>query len=183
MDNCEQREIYTAILDAVEEANSCTRDKSKPTCFFIDGPAGTGKSYLLNGLIKNLKVLKYNVLPNATTGIAADLLEGGRTVHSRFKIPLFIDKENELDVSADSFLGKSIIESNIIIIDEVSAMNKTILVLINKLLMKLMRKGDIFGGKVMVLSGDFRQTLPIIEGVSSEIIITDASLLKLPLFT
>jgi len=62
-------------------------------CFFIDGPAGTGKSYLLNGLIKNMKCEGYKVLSHATTGIAADLLEGGRTVHSRFKVPLFVDKE------------------------------------------------------------------------------------------
>jgi ATP-dependent DNA helicase PIF1 len=64
----------------------------RENCFFIDGPGGSGKSYLLNGLIKNLQIEGYKVLPCATTGIAADLLEGGRTVHSRFKVPLFIDK-------------------------------------------------------------------------------------------
>ena len=80
--------------------------KRQKNCFFIDGPAGTGKSYLLNGLIKNLKIKGYNVLPNATTGIAADLLEGGRTVHSRFKIPLNVDKKKKLDIKADTYLGK-----------------------------------------------------------------------------
>jgi len=47
----------------------------------------------LNGLIKNLKVKKYKVLPNATTGIAANLLEGGRTMHSRFQFPVNFDHE------------------------------------------------------------------------------------------
>ena len=110
----------------------------------------------------------YKVLAQATTGIAADLLERGRTVHSRFKVPLFVDKETELDVKASSILGKQLIECDLIIIDEVSAMKKDILEAINKLLKNLMRSSTIFGGKVMVLSGDFRQTLPVIEGVNSE---------------
>ena len=46
-------------------------------------------------------------------------------------------------------------------------MSKDALSLIDKLLRKLMDSDIIFGGKVMVLSGDFRQTLPIIEGVNS----------------
>ena len=53
-----------------------------------------------------MKVEGYKVLPHATTGIAADLLEGGRTVHSRFKIPLYVDKETELDIKSDTFLGR-----------------------------------------------------------------------------
>ena len=89
-DNHEQLRIFETIWDAVEN-NKNNRWYDGPIFFFIDGPAGTGKSYLLNGLIKNLKIKGYKVLPNATTGIAADLLEDGRTVHSRFKIPLFID--------------------------------------------------------------------------------------------
>ena len=79
------------------------------TCFFIDGPAGSGKSYLLNGIIKNAKAKGFKILPNATTGIAADLLEGGRTVHSRFKVPLFIDKDAQLDIKPGTYLGRELI--------------------------------------------------------------------------
>ena len=61
-------------------------------------------------------------------------------------------------------------------------MSKDILEIINKLLKKLMNSNKIFGGKVMVLCGDFRQTLPVIEGVNSEIAITSNSLLSCPLF-
>jgi hypothetical protein len=46
-------------------------------------------------------------------------------------------------------------------------MNKDIFNLLNKLLKKLMMNDFIFGGKIMVFSGDFRQTLPVIEGVNS----------------
>ena len=61
-------------------------------------------------------------------------------------------------------------------------MSKDILDLINKLLRKLTDSDLLFGGKVMVLCGDFRQTLPVIEGVNSEIAITGNSLLKSALF-
>ena len=98
-------------------------------------------------------------------------------------MPLFVDKETELDVKASSILGKQLIDSDLIIIDEVSAMKKDILEAINKLLKNLMRSSTIFGGKVMVLSGDFRQTLPVIEGVNSEILTAESSLLTCDLFT
>ena len=61
-------------------------------------------------------------------------------------------------------------------------MNKDILILINRLLKDLTENNLPFGGKVMVLGGDFRQTLPIIEGTNSEVLIVDTSLLSCPLF-
>ena len=61
-------------------------------------------------------------------------------------------------------------------------MNKDIFNAINKVLMKLMNTSALFGGKVMVLSGDFRQTLPVLEGVNSEVLISESSLLTEELF-
>ena len=109
MSNSLQYKIYKEIWKKVEDMEKIKKTGYgvlKDACFFIDGPGGSGKSYLLNGLIKNMKVEGYKVLPHATTGIAADLLEGGRTVHSRFKIPLHVDKETVLDIKSDTFLGK-----------------------------------------------------------------------------
>ena len=109
MNNGEQFEIYKEIMTALQLTVHNPKSWFNRTCFYIDGPAGSGKSYLLNGLIKNATVRKFKILPCATTGIAADLLDGGRTVHSRFKVPLFVDKETELDVKPTTFLGKQLI--------------------------------------------------------------------------
>ena len=98
MDNHQQWQIYQQIYTEVTKTAKNLFYTPKNSCFFIDGPAGTGKSYLLNGLIKNLRAEGYSVLTHATTGIAAQLLEDGQTVHSRFKLPLFLDQQTELNI-------------------------------------------------------------------------------------
>ena len=45
--------------------------------FFIDGPGGTGKTYLENLLLKKIHSNQHIALAVASSGIAALLLEGG----------------------------------------------------------------------------------------------------------
>ena len=111
------------------------------------------------------------MLPHATTGIASDLLIGGRTMHSGFKIPLMLNSQTKLNVSSSSKLGKNLLEADLIIIDEASSMRKDALRCINELLKELTQSFEHFGGKVILLGGDFRQTLPIVEmGTAASII-------------
>jgi type IV secretory pathway VirB4 component len=56
--------------------------------FFIGGLSGTGKTYLYNLLLANVRREGDIALAVASSGIAALLLEGGRTAHSRLKIPI-----------------------------------------------------------------------------------------------
>ena len=56
--------------------------------FFIDGPGGTGKTFLYDTLLAHVRGNGGIALAVASSGIAALLLEGGRTAHSRFKIPV-----------------------------------------------------------------------------------------------
>ena len=44
----------------------------------------------------------------ASSGIAALLLNGGRTAHSRFKIPIKLTKDSTLDISYQSELAELI---------------------------------------------------------------------------
>ena len=74
-------------------------DLSTVKSFFLDGPAGSGKTYLYNTLIRFLKSKGKKVLAHATTGIASDLLIGGATMHSRFKLPLQLDKYSKIKMS------------------------------------------------------------------------------------
>ena len=77
--NNEQRLIYDEVIQAVVNNTS--------GCFFIDGPAGTGKTFLYNTLLAEIRSHGDIALAVASSGIAALLISGGRTAHSRFKIP------------------------------------------------------------------------------------------------
>ena len=56
--------------------------------YFIDAPAGTGKTFLSTTLLGYTRQQEEIALATASSGIAATLLAGARTAHSRYKIPL-----------------------------------------------------------------------------------------------
>jgi hypothetical protein len=54
--------------------------------FFVDGLGGAGKTFLYGCLFSRVRSTGDIALSMASSGIAALLLEGGCTTHSRFKI-------------------------------------------------------------------------------------------------
>ena len=84
----EQRAMHEKILDAVKN--------NTPLVLYVNAKGGCGKTFLLNGVLKTVRSLEAGgcvALAMATTGIAAILLEKGRTFHSRMKAPLNPDDE------------------------------------------------------------------------------------------
>lgn len=79
--NVEQRHIFDLILQAVHSG--------QPHVAFIDGPAGRGKTFLVNTLCAQLRAEGRIVLATATSGYAAQLYPGGRTTHSTFKVFIY----------------------------------------------------------------------------------------------
>ncbi|KAA6373335.1 MAG: putative ATP-dependent DNA helicase PIF1 [Streblomastix strix] len=110
-------------------------------------------------LLKEKKVL--NV---AWSGIAATLLRDGRTVHNAFKLPVPTNYEGVCSsISKDSEEGKLLRSIDIIIWDEAPMASKYALDAINSVLQFVMGNKVLFGGKCLILGGDFRQCLPIIK--------------------
>ncbi len=70
--------------------------------FFVDGPGGTGKFFLYNALIDKLQLDELCVVAVASSGIASLLLNGGRTAHSAFKIPIPIHETFTCGISIQS---------------------------------------------------------------------------------
>jgi hypothetical protein len=60
---------------------------NKAGFFFVSGYGGTGKTFLWNTIITYLWGHRKIVLSVASSGVASLPLTGGRTTHSRFKIP------------------------------------------------------------------------------------------------
>ncbi|GFX09790.1 ATP-dependent DNA helicase [Trichonephila clavipes] len=63
--------------------------------FFSDVPGGTGKTFLISLILAKIRSQQKIALAVASSGIAATLLDGGRTAHSTFKLPL--DVHNKPD--------------------------------------------------------------------------------------
>ncbi|VAH03632.1 unnamed protein product [Triticum turgidum subsp. durum] len=51
----------------------------KSMVFFIDGPGGTGKTYLYKALLAKVRSMGRIAIATATSGIAASIMPGGRT--------------------------------------------------------------------------------------------------------
>ena len=83
--------------------------------FFIDAPAGTGKTYLSTALLAAVRQHKKIALCVAGSGIAATLLPGGRTAHSRFKIPINIHEHSTCSITKNSDTAKLIRSTSLII--------------------------------------------------------------------
>uniref|UniRef100_A0A1I8BYJ7 ATP-dependent DNA helicase n=1 Tax=Meloidogyne hapla TaxID=6305 RepID=A0A1I8BYJ7_MELHA len=105
-----------------------------------------------------LRGMKKKVSTMAFTGIAATLLPGGRTMHNRFGLNL--DMSNS-KIGPCSKAWKELKDIDLFICDEAPMVHKRALVTIDLKLKEIMNSNIDFGGKVMMMAGDFRQTLPI----------------------
>jgi hypothetical protein len=130
--------------------------------FFLDGPGGSGKSYLYNTLMCVLRGQGETLVPIAFTGQAATLLKGGRTAHSQFKLPVPIVETSTAGLRLDTPEALRVKNAKLILWDEVTMAPSHALNAIDIWLQDLMQNHKPFGGKVMLLGGDFRQTLPVI---------------------
>ncbi|XP_042988822.1 uncharacterized protein LOC122316361 [Carya illinoinensis] len=167
--NCEQQNAYNSILQKVLS--------NEPAMFFIDGPGGTGKTFLYKALLATTRTKQLIALATASSGVAASILPGGRTAHSRFKIPLDTNKNLTCSVSKQSGLARLLQKVKLIIWDEAPMSRKESIEALDKMLKDINDSELSFGGKVIVFGGDFRQILPVVpKGTRQQQI--DASLVS-----
>ena len=153
----------TAADDILMNVNEY--DNNKARCFFIDGPGGTGKTFLYTALINALRGNKKRVLAVAWTGIAAILLPNGVTCHTAFRFPLDIREDSTCHMSKPE--KKLLLNTDVIIWDEAPMAPRYALEIVDRVLRDITKKDNIpFGGKVLILGGDFRQVLPVIKGAT-----------------
>ena len=154
-----------------------------PIFFFLSGHGGTGKTFLWNTIISYLRARRKIVLTVASSGVASLLLPNGRTAHSRFRIPLEIDELSLCDIKRGTKLAELLMQTNLIIWDEVLMTNRQCFEALDRSLKDIISETDPkasnmpFGGKVVVLGGDPKQILPVIENASKTQII-NASIFK-----
>ena len=158
----------TGKASAFNLVTSTIDNRRRRNSFFLQGPAGTGKTFLYKTLCNYYRSLGKIVLCAASSGIASLLLTNGRTSHSLFKIPINSNEDSQCRVSGNSDLANLLRKTHLIIWDEVTLQNKYDFEAVNKLFKELMVNNDLFGGVPVVLGGDFAQILPVVRRGSRE---------------
>ena len=171
--NQEQKAAFDSVVESVEAGDG--------RVFCLNAGGGTGKTYTVNLILDAVRSKGKLALATATSGIAATLLHGGRTVHSRFKVPIDLSKDSTC------FMNRGVKEvcrrTTLIVIDEVTMGHRHMYECLDRSLRDLMssvaeERGDkLFGGITVLFAGDWRQILPVVvKGHQAQTV--DACLLK-----
>ncbi|KAK7273568.1 hypothetical protein RIF29_14624 [Crotalaria pallida] len=158
--NDDQLNAYASILSVV--------DNMTGGFFFVYRHGGTGKTFLWKTLSYYLRSRRKIVLNVASSGIASLLLSGGRTAHSLFGIPLILNDESCCSIKQGGLKAELLCAASLIIWDEAPMINRWGLEAFDRTMRDIMRYNNAssvdlpFGGKTVVLGGDFRQILPVI---------------------
>ncbi|XP_076899646.1 uncharacterized protein LOC143553551 [Bidens hawaiensis] len=163
--NCEQLQIYEKVMHS--------QNTNSQLLLFVYGHGGTGKTFLWTTIISALRSKGKVVLAVVSSGIASLLLPSGRTAHSRFKIPIELTERSTCDIKKKTQLSALLAETFLIIWDEAPMSNRKCFESLDRTLRDLFEeKGKPFGGKSILLGGDFRQTLPVVVKASRSDIIS-----------
>lgn len=129
---------------------------------FLTGPAGSGKTHILNEYIQFLKQHGVEVAVTASTGIAATHLKG-MTIHSWSGIGIknFLTDYDLDNLEQKAYLWKRFEKTKVLIIDEISMLSSSTLDCIDRVAKLFKRNEEPFGGLQIIFSGDFFQLPPI----------------------
>jgi hypothetical protein len=165
--NDQQLDIYNQVRTAVDGALPAaaadpTTVAAAPVAFnrtfFVDGIGGAGKTMVYNLLLDHVRSQGHIALAVASSGIAALLLDGGCTGHSRFQIPVNIMADSTCNIPVQSDRAQIIRAAAMILWDEAPMMHRHVYEALDRCIRDIMGVPDVpFGGKPVVFGGDFRQ--------------------------
>lgn len=129
---------------------------------FLTGPAGSGKTFVLNQYIDFLKQQKVEVAITASTGIAATHM-GGQTIHAWSGIGIrdALTWQEAKELATDGELHARYRRTKVLIIDEISMLDADRLDAVEQVCRATKDPFLPFGGLQVVLCGDFFQLPPV----------------------
>uniref|UniRef100_A0A183CJY4 ATP-dependent DNA helicase n=1 Tax=Globodera pallida TaxID=36090 RepID=A0A183CJY4_GLOPA len=163
--NDKQRAFIETVCASVQRRRDATLEPAQQL-FMLTGDGGTGKTFAYNALIARLKSkMSCRLIATASTGIAAELLFEGATLHSKLRVPIDIDDDTMPMLDYESDPAKLLRALELLIIDEISIANKNVISYVDKLLRSIdvSYREKHFGGKIVVFGGDWKQLLPVAE--------------------
>ncbi len=127
----------------------------------LTGPAGAGKTHLLNQFIRFAKAEGQHVSVTATTGLAATHL-GGTTIHSWAGIGVMDELPGGFADHVSKGRRDIIEKTDVLVIDEISMLHDYRLDMVDMACRLVREEPDVpFGGIQVIMSGDFFQLPPI----------------------
>ncbi|XP_036341751.1 uncharacterized protein LOC118751090, partial [Rhagoletis pomonella] len=152
----DQKKAYDKIMQRVTKGDG--------GIIFLDAPGSTGKTFLINLILASVRMRNGIAVAVASSGIASTLLDGGRTAHSALKLPLNLHQTETptCNISKNSGMAIVLKTCKIIIWDECTMAHKKSLEALDRTLRDFRGKDQPMGGALILLAGDFRQTLPVI---------------------
>ena len=84
-------------------------------------------------------------------------------MHTKFKLPLNINNSTTCNIKANEKDGDKMRDPKTIICNEITMTSRYAFEAIDRMLKDICNNDLHFGGKVMIVSGDFRQTLPVVR--------------------
>ena len=163
--NEEQVHAFQNIFESVRNNEGKT--------FFINGPGGTGKTFLYRVLCHGIRAESWVVLCVASSGIAAILLSGGRTAHFMFKIPVEgLDDGSVCSIPKQSHRATLLRAARLIIWDEITMQHRNAAEAVDRTLRDIRDDDRPFGGITTVFGGDYQQILPVVPKGSREEVVS-----------
>lgn len=126
----------------------------------LTGPAGSGKTYVLNEFIRHAKRSGKHVAVTATTGLAATHLSGN-TIHAWSGIGIHDELPSNFFDGLLKGRRDTIEKTDVLIIDEVSMLHDYRLDMVDHVARKVRKSDEPFGGIQVILCGDFFQLPPV----------------------
>ena len=140
---------------------------------FLTGPAGTGKSFLIQRIVEWAPSAGRTISVTALTGCAALLLGKAKTLHSWSGIGLGKEPVETLisNIMKKPKLKRVWKKTDILVIDEISMMTPELFEKLDAIGKRIRASEKPWGGIQLVLCGDFLQLPPVTKGLSGEALI------------
>jgi ATP-dependent DNA helicase PIF1 len=182
--NQSQSNAGTGIVNVLSPAQQDAYDLfTKGKNIFISGQAGTGKSFIINMIHNYSQLHNKKISVTALTGCAALLLNmKATTIHSWGGIGIGGEVSKLISnirkyKKVDNWL------TDILVVDEVSMMSKSLFELLDIIGKKLRKSVKPFGGIQLVFCGDFYQLPPIDDSFCFESELWNTTFDKTIIFT
>lgn len=118
---------------------------------YVGGAGGTGKTVLINRIVKEIGYA--HIIVCGSTAMAGTIINGS-TIHSMFNLNPFSEAEDDNPLPPHPYLM-------LLIIDEISMCDATLLRRVERRMKQIMRNDLPFGGCTVALFGDLLQIPPV----------------------